>query len=396
MAKNSRGRKQGFSTRAVHAGEEIDPTTGSVVTPIYQTSTFAFPSTKILLEVMRRQRKGNIYTRWWNPTNQAAERKIADLEAGEGALLFPAGMSAISSTILTVVQAGDHVVSMRDVYGATFEFMSEFLPKVNVGVTFVDANKPQEIKNALRDNTKLVYLETPTNPTLKVVDIAAVKKMVRGEDVKIAVDNTFATPYNQRPLTLGADIVVHSATKYFAGHADITAGVVVSDRKFISELYKTRKLFGGVLDPHAAWLLIRGLKTFELRVRRHNENGMAVAQFLDKHPKVKRVIYPGLPSHPQHVIAKRQMKGYGGMLSFIPNGDGDYASHILDRLKTFKLAASLGGVESLACQPWTLTHFYVPKSERIKAGVLDELIRLSIGIEDPEDLIADLKQAMSS
>lgn len=237
---------------------------------------------------------------------------------------------------------------------------------------------------------------TPTNPTLKVVDIRAVKKMLSASDTKIAVDNTFATPYNQQPLDLGADIVVHSATKYFGGHADITAGAVVSNSKFISRVYETRKLLGGVLDPHAAWLLIRGLKTFELRMRRHNENGMAVAQFLAKHPKVKEVFYPGLPTHPQHAIAKRQMRGFAGMLSFIPRGNGDYASRVLDRLKTIKLAASLGGVETLACQPWTLTHFYVPKSERIKAGILDELIRLSIGIEDADDLIADLKQALAA
>jgi len=396
MPKSGSKRKDGFSTRSVHAGEETDPTSGSVVTPIYQTSTFAFPSTKILLEVMQRKRKGYVYTRWWNPTNQVAERKIANLESGESSLLFPAGMSAISSTILTIVQAGDHVVSMRDVYGATFEFMSEFLPKINVGVTFVDANRPQDIKNVLRDNTKLVYLETPTNPTLKVVDIQAVKKLLGGNDVKIAVDNTFASPYNQQPLKLGADIVVHSATKYFGGHADVTAGAVVSSSKFISELYHIRKLLGGVLDPHAAWLLIRGLKTFELRMRRHNENGMAMAQFLAKHPKVKQVFYPGLPSHPQHNIASKQMRGFGGMLSFIPRGNGDYASRVIDRLKVFKLAASLGGVESLACQPWTLTHFYVPRSERIKAGILDELIRLSIGIEDADDLIADLKQALAA
>lgn len=396
MLEKGRTRKDGFSTRSVHAGEETDPTSGSVTTPIYQTSTFTFPSTKILLEVMQRKRKGNVYTRWWNPTNQAAEKKIANLESAESALLFPAGMAAISSMILTVVQAGDHVVSMRDVYGATFEFMSEFLPKISVGVTFADANKPQEIKNALRDNTKLVYLETPTNPTLKVVDIQAVKKMLDGSDAKIAVDNTFATPYNQQPLDLGADIVVHSATKYFGGHADITAGAVVSDSKFMSKVYETRKLLGGVLDPHAAWLLIRGLKTFELRMRRHNDNGMAVAQFLAKHPKVKEVFYPGLPTHPQHAIAKRQMRGFAGMLSFIPRGNGDYASRVIDRLKLIKLAASLGGVETLACQPWTLTHFYVPKSERIKAGILDEMIRLSIGIEDADDLIADLKQALAA
>jgi len=396
MPRNTRTREEGFSTRSVHAGEEIDPTSGSVATPIYQTATFAFPSTKILLEVMERKRKGNVYTRWWNPTNQAAENKIANLESAESALLFSSGMAAISSMILTVVQAGDHVVSMRDVYGATFEFLSEFLPKINVGVTFIDANKPQEIKKALRENTKLVYLETPTNPTMKVVDIAAVRKIVGKSEAKVAVDSTFATPFNQQPLKLGADIVVHSATKYFAGHADVTAGVVVGNTKFISQVYETRKLLGGVLDPHAAWLLIRGLKTFALRMRRHNENGIAIAEFLRKHPKVNQVFYPGLESHPQFALAKRQMRGFGGMLSFIPKGNGDYASHVIDRLKVFKLAPSLGGVESLASQPWTLSHYYVPKTERVKAGIIDELIRLSIGIEDPDDLISDLKQALAS
>lgn len=396
MPKRSIARSKGFSTRSVHEGEETDPSTGAVTTPIYQTSTFAFPSTKILLEVMRGKRKGNVYTRWWNPTNKAAEDKIAGLESGESALLFSSGMAAISSMILTLVKSGDHVVSMRNVYGGTFEFMSEFLPKANVKVSFVDADRPEEIKEALRNNTRLVYLETPTNPTMKVVDIKAVRRELRGYTAKLAVDNTYATPYNQQPLNLGADMVVHSATKYFGGHADVTAGVVIGDQRFISELYETRKLLGGILDPHAAWLLIRGLKTLEVRMRRHNENGMEVARFLSKHPKIKEVLYPGLSSHPQYRIAKKQMRGFGGMLSFIPRGDGKYASRVLDRLKMIKLAASLGGVETLACQPWTLTHFYVPKSERVKAGILDELVRLSIGIEDPEDIIADLRQALAA
>jgi len=396
MPSRSNAKKAGFSTRSVHAAEETDPLTGSVVTPIYETSTFAFPSTKVLLDIMHRKRKGNIYSRWWNPTNQAAENKIADLESAEAALLFSSGMAAISSMILSVVKAGDHVVSIRDVYGATFEFMSEFLPRINVGTTFVDANHPEEIKSALRENTKLVYLETPTNPTLKIVDIQATRRQLTGYDVKIAVDSTFATPYNQQPLQLGADIVVHSATKYLGGHADITAGVVVSNQETISQVYETRKLLGGTLDPHAAWLLLRGLKTFELRMIRHNENGLRVAEFLSKHSKVKQVFYPGLPSHPNHEVAKSQMRGFSGMVSFLPRGDDKYASRIIDRLKMIKIAPSLGGVDSLATQPWTLSHFYVPKNERLKAGVLDELIRLSIGIENAEDIIADLDQALKA
>jgi methionine-gamma-lyase len=390
----SNARKAGFSTRSVHAGEGTDPLTGAVATPIYETSTFAFPSTKVLLEVMRRKRKGNVYSRWWNPTNQAAESKIADLESAEAALLFSSGMAAISSMILSAVKAGDHVVSMRDLYGATYEFMSEFLPRVNVDVTFVGADRPEEVKEALRENTRLIYLETPTNPTLRVVDIRAVKGQLGGHEAKIAVDNTFASPYNQQPLLLGADLVVHSATKYLSGHADITGGVVVSGQETVSRVYETRKVLGGILDPHAAWLLLRGLKTFELRMIRHNENGLKVAEFLSKHPRVSQVFYPGLPSHPQYETAKKQMRGFGGMVSFLPKGDGEYASRIIDRLKMIKIAPSLGGAESLASQPWTLSHFYVPKSERLKAGILDELLRLSIGIENVEDIIADLDQAL--
>jgi methionine-gamma-lyase len=390
----SNARKAGFSTRSVHAGEGTDPLTGAVATPIYETSTFAFPSTKVLLEVMRRKRKGNVYSRWWNPTNQAAESKIADLESAEAALLFSSGMAAISSMILSAVKAGDHIVSMRDLYGATYEFMSEFLPRVNVDVTFVGADRPEEVKEALREDTRLVYLETPTNPTLRVVDIRAVKGQLGRHEAKIAVDNTFASPYNQQPLLLGADLVVHSATKYLSGHADITGGVVVSDQETVSRVYETRKVLGGILDPHAAWLLLRGLKTFELRMIRHNENGLKVAEFLSKHPRVSQVFYPGLPSHPQYETAKKQMRGFGGMVSFLPKGDGEYASRIIDRLKMVKIAPSLGGAESLASQPWTLSHFYVPKSERLKAGILDELLRLSIGIENVEDIIADLDQAL--
>jgi len=395
MTKRSGARKYGVSTRSVHAGEETDPTSRSVVTPIYQTATFDFPSTRVLLDIMRRKRKGNVYSRWWNPTNQAAEKKIADLEGAEEALLFSSGMGAISTAIISVVSSGDHVVSMRDVYGATFEFMSEFLPKIGVNVTFTDASHPEEVEQALQDNTKLVYLETPTNPTLKIADIQGIRKQLVGHRAKIAVDNTFATPYNQLPLKLGADIVLHSATKYLGGHADITAGVIAGNSKLIAEAYETRKLLGGILDPHAAWLLIRGLKTFDLRMRRHNENGMKVAHFLSKHPKVRQVFYPGLSSHPKYEVAKKQMRGFGGMLSFLPRGDGRYASRIIDRLRLIKLAPSLGGVETLATQPWTLSHFYVPKKERMKAGIVDELIRLSIGIEDADDIIADLDQALS-
>jgi len=386
---------KGFSTKAVHAGEKRDPSTGAVVTPIYETSVFAFSNTKELIDVMSEKAEGYIYSRYGNPTVRTVERKMAELEGAEDVAVFSSGMAAIATTIFTLVSAGDHVVSTRDLYGGTLTFFKDVLPKFGVEVSFVEATDFDEMKSAIRKNTKVIYAETPTNPTLKVVDVSKVAKLSKKRGITVVVDSTFASPYNLKPLQFGVNIVVHSATKYLGGHNDVTAGVAGGPESFVQKLKEMRKHLGGTLDPHAAWLLLRGLKTLGLRMERHNCNGMQVAKYLEKHPKVKRVYYPGLPSHPQYSIAKRQMKGFGGVVSFEIDGDFETTMKFVDNLKLCYLAASLGGVESLATQPVTTSHYHMSREDRSKAGIRDELIRLALGIEDPEDVIADLEQAFN-
>ena len=388
-------KSKGFSTKAIHAGERRDPTTGAIVTPIYETSVFGFSNTKELIDVMAEKSGGYIYTRYGNPTWRAVEEKMAELEGAEDAAVFSSGMAAITTTLFTLVSSGDHVISTRDVYGGTLTFFKDILPRFGVEVSFVEATDLNEMRSAVRGNTKLIFVETPTNPTLKIVDIPEVANIGKENGIKLVVDSTFASPYNLRPIELGANIVVHSATKYLGGHNDVTAGIVVGSESFIQDLRQIRKCLGGVLDPHAAWLLLRGLKTLALRMERHNSNGMKVAKYLEKHPKVKRVYYPGLPSHPQHSIAKKQMKGFGGVVSFEIDGDFEKTVKFVDNLKLCYLAASLGGVETLVTQPVTSSHYYVSKEDRLKAGIKDELVRLALGTEDPEDIIADLDQAFN-
>ena len=386
---------KGFSTKAVHAGEKRDPSTGAVVTPIYETSVFAFSSTKELIDVMSEKAEGYIYTRYGNPTVRTVERKMAELEGAEDAAVFSSGMAAITTTIFTLVSSGDHVVSTRDLYGGTLEFFKDVLPKFGVEVSLVEATDFDEMKSAIRKNTKVIYAETPTNPTLKLVDVSKVAKLGKKQGITVVVDSTFASPYNLKPIQFGVDIVVHSATKYLGGHNDVTAGVVGGPKSFVQKLKEMRKHLGGTLDPLAAWLLLRGLKTLGLRMERHNSNGMQVARYLEKHPKVKRVHYPCLPSHPQHSIAKRQMKGFGGVVSFEIDGDFETTMKFVDNLKLCFLAASLGGAETLATQPVTSSHYFVSAEDRKKAGITDQLVRLALGIEDPEDIIADLEQAFN-
>lgn len=388
-------KRRGFSTEAVHAGEKRDPTTGAVVAPIYETSVFAFSSTKELIEVMSEKAEGYIYTRYGNPTVRTVERKMAELEGAEDVAVFSSGMAAIATTILTLVSSGDHVVSTRDLYGGTLEFFKNILPKFGVEVTLVEATDFEEMKSAIRKNTKVIYAETPTNPTLKLVDVSKIAKLGKKNEITVVVDSTFASPYNLKPIQFGVDIVVHSATKYLGGHNDVTAGVVGGSESFVQKLKEMRKYLGGTLDPFAAWLLLRGLKTLGLRVERHNSNGMRVARYLEKHPKVRRVYYPGLPSHPQHSIAKRQMKGFGGVVSFEVDGDFETTMRFVDNLKLCFLAASLGGAETLATQPVTCSHYFVSAEDRKKAGITDQLVRLALGIEDPEDIIADLEHAFN-
>ena len=386
---------KGFSTKAVHAGDTRGSSTGAVVEPIYETSVFAFSSTKQLVDVMGERIEGYVYTRYGNPTTRSVENKMAELEESEDAAVFSSGMAAIATTFFTLVSAGDHVVSTRDLYGGTLEFFNKVLPKFGVETTLVDATDLDEIRSATRSNTKVVYAETPTNPTLKVADLSAISKIGKEKGAVVVVDSTFASPYNTRPTELDVDVVVHSATKYLCGHNDVTAGVVCGSEKFVQELKRTRKSLGGTLDPLAAWLLLRGLKTLGLRMERHNSNGIKVATYLEGHPKVKTVHYPGLESHPQHAIAKRQMTGFGGVVSFEIDRDFETTVKFVENLKLCSLASSLGGTETLVTQPVTASHYFVSVEDRKKAGITDQLVRLSLGIEDPEDIIADLEQAFN-
>lgn len=386
---------KGFSTKSVHAGEKPDANTGAVATPIYETSVFAFSSTRELVEVVSKEKAGYIYTRWDNPTVRAAEKKTAEMEDAEDAAVFSSGMAAITSTLLTVISSGDHVVSTRDLYGGTLQFFRNILPKLGVEVSLAEATDFDEMASMVRKNTKVIYAETPTNPTLKIVDLPKIAKLGKKKELITVIDSTFASPFNMKPLQLGIDVVVHSATKYLGGHNDVTAGVACASEDFIQKLKEMRKILGGTLDPLAAWLLLRGLKTLGLRMERHNSNGMQIAKYLEKHPKVKKVYYPGLRSHPQHAIAKKQMKGFGGVVSFEIRGNPQKTMNFVENLRLCSLAASLGGTETLVTQPVTSSHYSVSAEDQKEAGITDQLVRLALGIEDPEDIIADIDQAFS-
>jgi cystathionine beta-lyase/cystathionine gamma-synthase len=386
-------KSEGYSTKAVHDGEERDPLTGAISTPIYETSVFAFASTKELIDVMGEKKEGYVYTRFANPTVRSVERKMAKLEDTEDAAAFSSGMAAISTTILTLVSSGDHIVSTRDLYGGTLGFFKNVLAKFGVGVTLVDTIDLAEMKSAILKNTKVIFAETPTNPTLKVVDLPKLVQLARKNGLTTVVDSTFASPYNLKPVQHGIDIVVHSATKYLGGHNDITSGVVCGSQDFIRKLREMRKPLGGTLDPHAAWLLLRGLKTLAIRMEKHNSNGLEVATYLEGHPKVRKVYYPGLATHPQHPIAEQQMKGYGGVVSFEIDGDFEATMKFVESLRLCAMAPTLGGTETLVTQPVTSSHYTVSADERKKMGVTDQLVRLSLGIEDSQDIIADLEQA---
>jgi cystathionine beta-lyase/cystathionine gamma-synthase len=386
---------KGFSTNAVHAGESRDPSTGALSTPIYETSVFAFSSTRELIDVMSNKKQGYVYTRFGNPTVRKLERKMADLEGAEDAAAFSSGMAAISSTIFTLVSSGDHIISTRDLYGGTIGFFKNMLPRFGVEVSFVESTDLEEMKAAIRKNTKIIYAETPTNPTLKIVDLPSIAELSEKRGITTVVDSTFASPYNLKPIEFGIDVVIHSATKYLGGHNDVTAGVVCGVGDFIQKLVETRKPLGGTLDPHAAWLLLRGLKTLGLRIERHNTNGIAVAKYLEKQSRVKRVYYPGLQNHPQHSIARQQMKGFGGVVSFEIDGDLETTINFVDNLKLCSIAPTLGGTETLVTQPVTSSHYFVSAEDRKKMGITDQLVRLSLGIEDPEDIVADLEQAFA-
>lgn len=388
--------KKGFNTKAIHEGFNPCRITGSHVTPIYQTSTFVFENVDQGAKRFAGEEDGYIYTRLGNPSVTDLEVKMAALEGGQAAAATAAGMAAISTALITLLKAGDHIVAGDTLYGCTHSLISGLLPQYGVEVTMVDTSDVDKIEEAMQDNTKVVYIETPANPTMKLVDIKKAAEIAHKHDAKLVVDNTFMSPYLQRPLELGADIVVHSATKYLGGHGDLIGGVIIGSEEFIQEAkFPHLKDFGGIMAPLNAWLLSRGLKTLGIRMERHCENAQKVAEYLEKHPAIDEVYYPGLPSHPQYELAKAQMDGFGGMMSFELKGGIDAGKTLMNSVKLISLAVSLGCVDTLIQHPASMTHSPVPKEDRLKAGITDGLVRLSVGIEDVEDIIADLDQALA-
>lgn len=388
-----------FDTEAVHAGERPDPTTGAVDTPIYQANAFTHPeaaeSARVVEALQAGERDGYLYTRWGNPTIRALEEKLAALEGGEAALATASGMSAVSTALLSLLRADDHIVAARQLYSGTFHLLSEKLPRFGIETTFVDSTRIENFERAIKPNTKLIYIETPSNPLLEITDIAGVAELARSKGILTMIDNTFATPYNQRPIELGIDVVIHAATKYLSGHGDAMGGAVIGRKEFIDHaLTSFHRDLGAVISPFNAWLTLRGLRTLGLRMERHNENALATAKFLQEHPKVKRVYYPGLEDHPGHKLAKSQMKGFGGVLSFEVKGGYEAGVRLINSVELCTRAVSLGDVKTLITHPASTTHYIVPKEERAAAGISDGLIRLAVGIEDPEDLMADLDRAL--
>lgn len=380
-------KKYGFGTKAIHAGMEPDPSTGAIMTPIFQTSTFVqeYPG----------KHKGYAYARGKNPTRAALEKNIAALENAKYGLCFSSGMGAIDA-VIKLLKPGDEVVTGNDLYGGSYRMFTKIFEPMGINFHFIDMHDTANIKNYIHTNTRLLWVETPTNPTMQIVDIAACAEIAKAHNLIFAVDNTFASPYLQNPIDLGADIVMHSVTKYLGGHSDVVMGaLVMNDEKLYEQLAFIHNSCGATPGPMDSFLVIRGIKTLHLRMERHCQNGEKIAHFLRSHPKVEKVYWPGFEDHPNHQIAKKQMRGFGGMISFVVKGDINETFRIAAATKVFSLAESLGGVESLLNHPATMTHASIPKEEREKSGVVDNLIRLSVGTEDIDDLIEDLKQALN-
>lgn len=376
-----------FNTKAIHGGQKPDKAYGAVMQPIYQTTTYA--------QSTPGGHNGFEYSRTHNPTRTALENAFASLENGTYGLAFGSGLAAIDA-ILKLLKSGDEVISTNDIYGGTYRLFTKIFESFGIKFHFIGMESPDVIEKYINKNTKLLWVETPTNPMLNIVDIEAIAAVSKRHNLLLAVDNTFATPYLQRPLELGADIVMHSATKYLGGHSDVVlGGLIVNDKELANKLYFIQNASGAICGPQDSFLLLRGLKTLHVRMQRHCENAKKVAEYLANHPKIEKVFWPGFSTHPNHNIAKKQMKDFGGMLSFTTKGNNyEEAIKIVEKLKIFTLAESLGGVESLAGHPASMTHASIPKEEREKTGVVDSLIRLSVGIEDIEDIVADLKQAI--
>jgi cystathionine gamma-synthase len=386
-------RKRRPETAAVRGGSEMQKKNGPVAPEIYQTSTFEVADNEEQIRVTTTDR---YYTRWGNPTITLAEQTVAALEGTEAALVFASGMGAITTTILSLLKAGDHIVAQRDLYGGVTKFFSEWLPKLGIETTLVDTTEYEQHARAIRPSTKLLYLESPTNPALHIVDMKKMAVLGKQHGLISMIDSTFGTPINQHPTEYGIDLVMHSGTKYLSGHADLTCGVISGRRDLIEQVGETRKTLGNCMDPHAAWLLIRGLKTLAVRVARQNENALRVAEFLEQHAKVRRVHYPFLKSHPQHAIAREQMSGGSGMVTFEVDGTGDDARRVSEAMRVFTLATSLGGVESLVSIPVLTSHAMISAEQRASMGVTEQMVRLSVGIESVEDQIEDLERALEA
>ena len=387
-------RRHGVSTMAVHAGEDRRRYADAITTPIVQSATFVFKDSKEIEAYTKHGKARFEYGRYGNPTEQVAQRRLAALEGAEDCVLFASGMSAIVTTILALVKRGDHLVITDDAYKKTLEFCSQYLQRFGVGCTIVPFGDYGALDRAIRRTTRFIFSESPTNPYLNIFDLRKLAEISRRRRVLTVIDSTFATPINQRPLEWGVDLVIHSGTKYLAGHNDILAGAVLGRKALIEPIRVLHKAFGGVIDAHGCYLLLRGLKTLPLRVQRQNETALAVARFLEGHPRVQRVYYPGLPSHPHYAIAREQMSGCGGVASFDIRGDLAAAKRFMDRLRLFSIAPSLGGVESLITHPGTVTYYRETRKQRYALGITDTLFRVAVGIEDADDLIADLDQAL--
>ena len=394
-------REPGFATLCIHGKKHLDKHEGekpirAVSTPIFQSSTFAFESAEHGAAVFRGEDSSYVYTRLGNPTQTALEIEMAYLEKGEAALALASGMAAATTAVLTCCQAGDHIVSGDTLYGGTHQLFTQTLPRFGINVTEVPADDPANFARAITKNTKLIYLETPANPTLVLTDIPAVVKIAKAKGIPVLVDNTFCTPYLQNPLELGADIVLHSATKYIGGHGDTVAGILVGKADWMMQArMETLRDIGGCISPFNAWLLLRGLKTLPVRMDRHMANAMEVAQFLSYHPKVDRVIYPGLKTHPQHELAARQQRGFGGMISFMVSGGKEAGRIVMDTVQLCTLAVSLGDVDTLIEHPATMTHSTYNEEELVTVGIDPAMVRISVGLENVEDIIADLRQALA-
>jgi methionine-gamma-lyase len=385
-----------FATLAVHAGEPPCAATGALDTPIYQSTTFVSANADEMAAVYGDEKFGYMYTRYGNPTIRALEEKLRALEGGEAALAFSSGMAAISSAILGYVKAGDHAVASRSLYGAAYNFLNRKLPRLGASATFVESARVEDFEKAIRPNTRLIYFETPSNPVLEILDIPALAALGRSRGIPTIVDNTFASPALQQPLALGVTVAVHSATKYLCGHGDAMGGAVIGPKPYVDELvHEVIRDFGGVISPFNAWLILRGIRTLHLRMPAHCSNAQKIAEFLDRHPKVERVNYPGLPKHPGHELARRQMKAFGAMISFEVKGGYEGGKKVMDGVKVFARAASLGDTRSLIVHSASTSHRAVPREQRLAIGVTDGLVRLSVGIEAADDLLRDLDQALA-